>query len=425
MPAEHGHGAGDALHSADASLAFSAAGDASSSSSSSPATPRAGPKWSDDMSPFAALAADLEHAGVPSSASTNASLVAQTQREMAQIRKTHHLDSVDHGADRSADESAVPLPEFETLRGFDSYLHGGGDKGKGRAAFAFSPGLDGSPVPRLKAGASSHHPLLLQTLLRNNNKLASAPRAARPAYPPGVSKDWSGLADLSLGTPLSAFASPVKRRADQSELSPPNSMMSFALSPAPARTPAKDAVRGIARDMYDFADSPMPSPPSAVKHYGTRTYDFQNPAEDDDDDVDDSLELAVPGALADFGGGTTARIDDLLAEHSFAKIVDDDEDHPHSFGAEASYTEETPLDESYEEDEGLSRVLGAGPEDTLFGLGAASHRVLDEGEDGSFADEGASRFRMLGNVEETLHGGLLLDSEPFEASPLAGRHHGR
>ncbi|KAL8279055.1 hypothetical protein RQP46_008513 [Phenoliferia psychrophenolica] len=518
----HGHGEGDALgggggtpgsNLGDQSLAFSlASSDASDASGSSSGTPRPFPvlpKWSDDIGPFAALQKDLDQFGINVSASSNASLVAQTQREMAQLRKEHHLDSIDHHNPNLNDSpSAVPVPEFETLRGFDAYLDP--SKGKGRA-FDFAAGPDGSPVPRLKAGADKHHPMLLQKLLQKNHAAAGSTSPLPPppsfltsstsnpkgkgkaVFPDGVSTNWNGIADLSLGTPMSAFASPSKRRADQSELSPPSGIMSFSFSPAApsfSRTPAKVAAQRMALDVYAMQDSPgMPSPPSAIKNYASRAYDFlppplPNPSptpplsshrggegsrrgfeeEDDDDNSFDLPDTRGAGSLADYGGGTTARIDDLLAEHSFAKIVDDDDDDHRRRRGQLDTSDEDPDpdgdfaptglslspsaeiddgglgDESYlleQQQGGRGRVMmGEGPEDTLFGIGRghpsqnSSKAPFDEDEDGSFAlhgggSGGASGFRIRGNVEETLHGGLLLDSEPFEASPLAGRHHGR
>ncbi|GAA5998390.1 DASH complex subunit ASK1 [Rhodotorula paludigena] len=191
--------------------------------------------------------------------------------------------------------------------------------------------------------------------------------------------------------------------------------------------------------------------------------------------------------LADFGGGTTANIDVLLGgggaapADQYAGIVDDDTRPPfgsHSGGDESFTGEEDPhgaygvrpseptytegFDEGYSRDGDELQPLGGagghralrlpgqdGPEDTLFGMPpargagaaaaqAASRRVTyadphgdsvdgqgEGGEDDSFDEEARrSGFRLHGLSEmETLHGGELLSSEPFQASPLAGRSH--
>lgn len=171
--------------------------------------------------------------------------------------------------------------------------------------------------------------------------------------------------------------------------------------------------------------------------------------------------------LADFGGGTTANIDALLAgapghdaggANQYAGIVDDDDDHHHgtarSGGGDESFTGEADdlhaqhrlAEPTYTEgfDEGYSRDedgFGAGgralrlpgqdgPEDTLFGMpagrggaaagpGGASRRVTyapqeeDVGEEEDSFEEEARRsgFRLHGMGEmETLHGGELLAS---------------
>ncbi|KAK4058373.1 hypothetical protein OIO90_000531 [Microbotryomycetes sp. JL221] len=353
-----------------------------------------------------------------------------------------------------------------------------------------------------------------------------------------VPKGWEGIADLSK-TPLSAFGSPMRRRPDSVQPDPLGSIKqpTFGVSPArttsardsqaqtasqtnegrsylfasPAlsRTPAKEAARRMTQDMYHAVmgggveESPL-EPPSAMKEWTTRQYNFgttdenfapTSPSEGksfrqhlggDSLSIPSSRQFdresmsqgadRLQSSLADFGG-TTAKIDDLIAggDHSFAQLVDDGDelgrrfdDHLHL--ADESYTLDQPeesdgladsghvggggtdtLEHSYVIDEGVSeddfalrRI--APPEDTLFGTAAPNQSVrADQSkagrsgvggdrsvfeEDTAFGPRAAARdgsqqvdgFRVLGAVDHTLHGGQLLESEPFDASPLQGRY---
>lgn len=453
-------------------------------------------QYSDDVSPFDALQADLSQIGIPSTHQSNLSALDQATKDVHRLRL----------GELPPDSPDVPVPEWET--GLLSGMNG-------RGGFpAPSPSLssivyESSPGPSsarpTSTAASKHHPALLQKILRKN--LASpAPPTPRGKgkgkllFPSEASGNWNGIADLS-NTSLAAFASPIKRQGDAADesgwddhlaagahsrhlsSSPAPSRGEFAsliMSPAPragsSRTPAKEAAQRMSKDVYNAVDdSPFLSPPSVMKNWGTRNYDlindsiqepsfapspsegkrkgFEEEAYGDDDEP--SFELAPPtgnaAALADFGGGTTARIDDLLNEQSFARLVDDDEfgqrnldeqdesytvDAEHAGGAAHGQYAQDEDEEQYLVEEGISVDVANGPEDTLFGMGAKGHaaggrsRSLlfqgDEEDDDSFqgGSGGAegSQFRMMGpNDMDTLHGGALLESEPFEGSPLAGR----
>ncbi|GAA5866525.1 hypothetical protein JCM3774_004000 [Rhodotorula dairenensis] len=333
----------------------------------------------------------------------------------------------------------------------------------------------------------------------------------------------------------------------------------YPASPAPSialsRTPAKEAARRIAESVYDatgdFEDSP--EMPSAIKNANTtRLFDFHAAARGEEQPGLDSPSqnrsvLArgtggrIPGsaiqgndsyasqpsfvqrsptqlfhhqqvsppvpsahdyrpaALAEFGGGTTANIDDLLAGSSvryeasldksrnrsgvaaeFAGIINDDDDNDDrllhdralAHAADDSFTGDavpeyaahrltdptfTEYDEAYAQATGRGplRLPGQdGPEDTLFGMpagrGGNAAAATDAGrptgaataggkrvayaaveEDDTFTDDqaqvdngGRSGFRLHGLDDmATLHGGELLSSEPFQASPLAQKSH--
>lgn len=385
--------------------------------------------------------------------------------------------------DLPPDSPDLPLPTFESSLDIYSREPSSDSKGKARAYDVLATG---SPLPRtLKAGADKHHPALLQKLLRKNvaSPLPAASRA-KQLFPTDVPKDWDGLANLST-TPLSSFASPAKW--DDALIAPPDLLfsplplpqMSFALPEATySQTPSKEAARRVARDVYTHAtspiglDSPLIEPPSVLKEWATRGYDIHpdagpapSPSEgrrkgfeeeqelfNEADLEEDSFELprvqasfmAAAGGLAEYGGGTTARIEDLLNEDSFARLVDDDEggfarpleeeeelsyvEEGHSHGGEEQFVDEG---HSYVE-EGISqdgRRGGLdGPEDTLFGMPQKKATSFIAGEeDDSFDSEvgkgQGSGFRMMGpNEMDTLHGGMLLESEPFEVSLLSRAH---
>ncbi|GAA5954525.1 hypothetical protein JCM21900_005976 [Sporobolomyces salmonicolor] len=361
--------------------------------------------------------------------------------------------------------------------------------------------------------------------------------------PPPTTQHPGGAALTSSPAPRNPLASSTStlRRYP----APPSTSIA---SPAFSRTPAKEAARRTAQHVYDAldVDSPLLEPPSALKNPATMVYNprstyggpgpespserstirrtgatlgggagmssmrsgaphssdesyaslpaqpsFANASRTDVYDFSSSGRFGGAGRddgvpLSDFGGGTTANIDDLLAGHTmtfqppqpvdYAGIVDDDADHGvHGQGAEdESYTGEEGTEgfgqhgqqqqqQRYDEDESFALDAGLagrgpdgrfaarledGPEDTLFGMPTAkgggrgggeggarpSSRPLSRQlvyEDDSFTDEAAAygaepdgnRFRLHGLSDmETLHGGELLASEPFQASPLAGRY---
>jgi hypothetical protein len=193
------------------------------------------------------------------------------------------------------------------------------------------------------------------------------------------------------------------------------------------------AAKRIAQDVLASADSPLPSPPSAMKRYSIMPTYQPSPVEssrrgfeeegfeDDDDKEDEYVEPPrMKSLLDDHAGGTTARIDDLVDEQSFAKLVDDDDGRTRH---QATYE-----DDSYVEEAGQATNLGLDePEDTLFGIPRGQQQLRKPNahdDDDSFTNERqqARGFHMHGiNDMDTLHGGQLLESEPFEASPLAGR----
>ncbi|GAA5887247.1 hypothetical protein JCM6882_002462 [Rhodosporidiobolus microsporus] len=593
------------------------------------------PQWSNDMSPFQALKADMhEPAGVEGDFSTMKSTLPDVQR--LRLR------------DLPPDSPDVPEPQFETVNikhalGSSTSVYGAASpsdgKGKGRAeseSFDLSSAVPSepsyttafhqqpaSPARNTRAGGDKAHSALLEKILRKNLASPARPPTLGPGsstpgpgtarklkFPSDVPRDWNGIANLSQ-TSLDAFPSPIKRRtsaassmADASFAHLPSSARSnasYATSPAPppranpalnaststlrrqptssavppspafSRTPAKEAARRTAQNVYnaldpfDLLDSPMLEPPSALKNPATMMYRFdstthhgQAPEPDSPSErstirrtdttlsragdrsnasaagrggyADESFNSLPPqpsfanasqtqaldldamgvglggAALADFGGGTTANIDDLLAGHTmtfnpaahgaqdYAGIVDDDGGLGHegeSFtdtgeaaasgeggrgraadstftATQQGYDRFAPLrdDDEYDEadeDEFRAAARGVrlpgqdGPEDTLFGMpaarggggaaagggagGAPPKRGVSFGgamaheydpqqgqsyeEEDSFAQEARqSGFRLHGLEEmETLHGGELLASEPFQASPLAGRSH--
>lgn len=216
--------------------------------------------------------------------------------------------------------------------------------------------------------------------------------------------------------------------------------------------------------------SSAPAQPSFVDRSPTQLSAQHHPSSS-------SISRDVP--LADFGGGTTANIDDLLAgaptmtyDHhhnplagpidpqQYAGIVNDD-DEPHQptggYGADESFTGDAEDDQphhlhrreeptytgydDYEQSlagEGGGRGLRLpgqdGPEDTLFGMppgrgGADAAKAgrtarFADVEDDSFTDSGGvdggkSGFRLHGLSDmETLHGGELLSSGAFRSRSL-------
>lgn len=421
----------DAADAGEQSLSFEREQSNVSSDDGTPRPSRAEHKWSDDMSPFEALKADLDRFGIPSTAQSNSSLVSQTARELL------------HARGPPLDSPELSLSRFETLGDLDRFNL---DKGKQRA---FDIALD-SPQPRLKVGADKHHPDLLKKILRKNFESPLPPGSSTPgkgartkvAIPETIPKGWDGIADLST-TPMSAFSFSSRHEPNTGDISPPPSQLSFDLGDAPfSQTPGKRPIHGLHEYDYTSVPSPLPSPPSIIKNWDRSAYAHppspspsksrQNTIEDEDFVEDDGCEEdedapafempLVKETLAEFGGGTTARIEDLLNEDSFAKVVDEDagagsDEDPGLAMYEGDYGGEE--DESYLDGNNYADRRFEAPEDTLFGM---PQRPVDDHSDSFIRQE--SEFRVLGLDEmHTLHGGNILESEPFDASPLAGRRH--
>ncbi|KAK4051881.1 hypothetical protein OIV83_002586 [Microbotryomycetes sp. JL201] len=454
--------------------------------------------WAQDVS-LGSLQADYDKLGLPTPK------LAKSQAE-PRLRL----------GDLPPDSPDLPVPEWETIH--PSTV-------KGLASPTPSSVADSSiPLPSslrvASAMATAPGSTLLQRIL---TKHAASPRPVSSKLGPTSStpgrtcfaldhdmpKNWNGVADLSK-TPLSAFSSPARRKAapvdykQQASPAPARSNLdvtaagrSFVFaSPALSRTPAKEAARRMTQDMFHavmgggIEESPL-EPPSAMKEWTTRNFgqlttdENQAPSSPSDnrslrrpsgsavssskyhDSARSDRAPLVHSSLADFGG-TTAKIDDLIAEEqSFARLVDDEDDLGRRFDGnlhltDESYTLDQPDDEgqamredraghggtdtlehSYVLDEGVSeddlaiRRL-APPEDTLFGTAANQYRgdqsratnanrsIFEE--DTAFGPKAAGGagqvdgFRVMGAVDHTLHGGQLLESEPFDASPLQGRY---
>ncbi|BGP23220.1 DASH complex subunit ASK1 [Rhodotorula toruloides] len=374
---------------------------------------------------------------------------------------------------------------------------------------------------------------------KNWDGIANLSTTSLNSFPSPIKRRTGAQNDSMFGAPPSIASS----RAYLSSPAPPASSSAFTSRRAPpstaassssflSRTPAKEAARRTALNVYDSLalDSPplelapptmrfddlfgngqeektpgLDSPSqrstlsqpggalrSGASAAGNDSYLASAPAQPSfvdrsptqvfaqHDSSSSSVSRDVP--LADFGGGTTANIDDLLAgaptmtyDHrhnplagpidpqQYAGIVNDDGE-PHQptggYGADESFTgdaeddqphhlnrREEPTYTGYDDYEqslaghgggrGLRLPGQDGPEDTLFGMppgrgGADAAKAggtarFADVEDDSFTDSGGvdggkSGFRLHGLSDmETLHGGELLSSEPFQASPLAGK----
>lgn len=479
---------------ADTSLSFADAsqlsGDISQASEGTPQPPtsahavksrsNAGQQpWSDDASQADSLQADLHQLGLPAKYDGNTSAATDTSKEIHRLRL----------GDLPPDSPDIPVPEWETINHTTR-----------------KPSYQEQPSPSLSVANASlpfptstrpgappaSNPALLHKILNKNFASPRPPGSSTPGRS-NLPKGWNGLADLSQ-TPLSAFASPIKRHgaaADESgwdhdfalgsatrHLSssplPPNhsNQPSFSLgSPMPSRTPAKEAARRMTQDVYDattaYEDSPGLEPPSVMKEWATRNYanlmqdiplpapspsegrrkgfeeeqeNFEGGEGEESFDADEAeLQTLRMGALADYGGGTTAKIDDLLGEQSFGRLVDDDEADRFSRlnldEQEESYTMEAPEEHEYDHhqqqhpeqsyvEEGISEdeVVGlAPPEDTFFGTKDGQqqqNRSLFDEDLTSPGQPNANGFRMMGAVDHTLHGGQLLERFAFRSFPL-------
>ena len=322
------------------------------------------------------------------------------------------------------------------------------------------------------------HPKLLEKILARNlaeggGGKSSTPRSEfkggkggrKSLFPEDIPKDWNGIANLS-STKLDAFQSPIKRRFLPSTTNSNASAADLLQFDSPAvpltmrydqhnltSTPTRPEMnpRSFVDEVYEFEESPVVEPPSVMKNWATRGYDDLLSAEVVSPLGAKESEVVGEGSRRGFeeeeeepigrasifgeGAGTTARIDELLEGHSFARILDDDEQDG-QFLEEGEGTggfefQGEDVDEGSFADEGLSAEgyqpiddigLGRGrldvPEDTLFGM---PQRGTGRGEEDSF-EVGKNGFKLQGmNDMDTLHGGQLLESEPFEASPLANR----
>lgn len=537
------------------------------------------PQWSNDMSPFQAVQAELQDTAQAARADGGVA------SDYSAMRK--HLPDAHRIRLRDLPPDSPDTPQFETMT-FKGAHHknssgnssaqartapGGGDLNSillpSEPSFAASM-LDTPGASRPHAAAThsarldpfSRRQIAEPSLAKASPMKPSAGTSSGPAagqqsrlkFPADLPKNWNGIADLST-TGLTAFPSPMKAPLSAAMIgrsgggpssgrhlmsSPGTALMNaststlrrYPASPAPSmalsRTPAKEAARRIAESVYDATgDFDSPEMPSAIKNANTtRLFDFHAAARGEEqpglDSPSQNRSAATaggtgsgrmpgsamqgndsyasqpsfvqrsptqlfhhqvsppvstmqdhhrPAALADFGGGTTANIDDLLAGSSvrydasahgsgvgagvgdFAGIVNDDEHHERplhagmddSFtgDAEPDYVAHRPTDPTFTEyDEAYAQATGCGalrlpgqdgPEDTLFGMPAGRGgvaRTTNAGGDGvkrvaysaieeddtftddhAPADGGRSGFRLHGLDDmATLHGGELLSS---------------
>ena len=419
-----------------------------------------------DVDPYDALQSDLSKIGI--------STTTKSQQEAVKAATINPGDSYRYRlGDMSIDSPDVPLPQFETYD--DSTT-----SARMLINFSESPIASSiaSPKSRSKAGMERVHPKLLEKILARNllegggaGGKSSTPRSEfkkggrKSLFPEDIPKDWNGIANLS-STKLDAFQSPIKRRfvpstnpnatADLLQFDSPavpltmqysNDQHNMTSTPTRPESNARSFVEGV----YQFEESPVVEPPSVMKNWATRGYDdllsaeVVSPLGAKEGEVvgegsrrgyEEEDEPIARTSIFGEGAGTTARIDELLEGNSFARILDDDEQEA-QFGMEEEegtggfqFQGDEEGDEGSFADEGLSVEEGyqpienpghgrAGlevPEDTLFGMPQRRG-----GEEDSFEGE-KKGFKLQGMSEmDTLHGGQLLDSVPFEASPLANR----
>jgi DASH complex subunit ASK1 len=413
------------------------------------------PQWSNDvpLSDMLQKSLDLEETNAPPEGSHD------EEEEQADVSKPSFLRR--HDDFDPLDSPELVRPELETMTlGERLPPPAFSDKGKGKAKPQPSP-----------AAQSSKDPRLLRKVLNKHGGTPSrgAPRSTpkkipSSQFPSDIPAGWNGLADLSK-TPLSSMVSPRKSRrpmgswdvddsADQT-MSPP--LLMSVNRARLTKTPGKEAAKLITRDVLRSAalrgghrgedwqdvggdDSPL-DPPSVVKNWKARGYggDFDDrptprgegsrrlfEEEDDDFDPPELPEVRTRSGLV--------REDD-----------DDDEGDRGGGGGGRSFeveAEEETWEDSYDQSEGdvdVSFEPVDVAEDTVFGgrrstmgAGAAAagrrstvggRTLVDEDDDDvTGSDGGDFRLKGLGPDEmHTLHGGDLLQSQPFDKSPLAGR----
>jgi DASH complex subunit ASK1 len=359
------------------------------------------------------------------------------EEELADVSKPSFLRRQD---DCGVDSPELVRPELETMSlGDRPLLSALGGKGKGKA--------------KHPPAQSSKDPPLLRKVLDKHGTPSRGPRSAskripRSQFPTDIPVGWNGLADLSK-TPLSSMVSPRKPRMagtlDDGDSSTQTMSPPLLMSVNRARltkTPGKEAAKLITRDVLRSAalrghredwqevggeDSPL-DPPSVVKNWKARGYggDFNDrptPRGEgsrklfEEEDADFEPNAALP---------ETTR---------FGLVREDTADHREGRSFEVEAEEET-WEDSYEQSEGdvnISFEPVDVAEDTVFGgrrstMGDAGRRstvggrtLVDE-DDLAGSDAGDFQLKGLGPDEmHTLHGGDLLQSQPFDRSPLAGR----
>jgi DASH complex subunit ASK1 len=272
---------------------------------------------------------------------------------------------------------------------------------------------------------------------------------------------------------------PESSKAGESYQAPAFSVYKSKLS----RTPAKEAARLITRDVLQSAnlrsggdwhdagpDSPMLDPPSVVKNWATRGYTTHFPA------APQSPETAAPGVeeqssrrpqllvpLAEGEDSFEAEFDDdaPLPQLNFGHLADEGDeiggpgglgglggeqreqsgnvdDWGDSFEGQSGEDDNSGFDEPAqvplndmhdEEGDSFSDNSRSLDDETVFGAkrGPSHHAPSGYGLDPQQQaldpnSREAHLFRLQAqNDMVTLHGGNLLESQPFEASPLAGR----
>jgi DASH complex subunit ASK1 len=458
------------------STASSPSSSSSSSSSPSstvrgtPASSRRNPQWSNDVPLSDMLQRSLELD------ITNRPPPEDSNEDAADISKPSFLR---RPLDADLDSPELIRPELETMS-LDNRLQTTDSKGKGKAKSLSNN--KSSKDPRLfrqvldkhgRRGSSSQTP-----------RVSTPKKINRSQFPSDLPLNWDGLADLSK-TPLSSLVSPrrhprlgaagISEDSADLTLSPP--LIMSVNRARLTKTPGKEAARLITRDVLRSAalrgdkddwrdvggdDSPL-EPPSVVKNWKARGYGGQ---------FDDRLP-PPPSALRGEGARKAFEEEDdafdpgdAVPDTRFGLVRDDEDEVNGGFGGEGRSfeveAEEETWEDSYDQSLGDENIsfgaeaadldVEADPlvdfaEDTVFGgrrstigagagaAGAAARRSTVGGKGGpagtqpqAARDSNGSlvppgfQLKGLGADEmHTLHGGDLLQSQPFDRSPLAGR----
>ena len=279
-------------------------------------------------------------------------------------------------------------------------------------------------TPAKEAARLITRDVLQRAALRNNEDMDAVGVDSPALEPPSVVKNWAtrGYGAAAAGSPDPGYSPAGRAEAAADDL----------LFAGPAAGHGQGALLAEAEEGEESFEAEFEALPPRQPNFGHLA--------DEGDELGSSQGAPPPFADQERPGLVAGdnEWEDSFEDSGRGGEGDSFDDEQAARAAGIAYEEtEVPIrgeggETSFNSDEG-SRSFGEGEEETVFGAKAAAARLSQPGpgyaaygagdQEGVLEGEEGQRGFQLRGLDDmvTLHGGVLLESQPFDASPLAGR----